>query len=69
MGPQVKIFSGNGSRELAEKIAKRFGGSIGKINIQKFSDHRRNGGSIGITPGKHPRRLCVFNTKHLCTYR
>lgn len=38
MGPQVKIFSGNGSRELAEKIAKRFGGSIGKINIQKFSD-------------------------------
>ena len=38
MGPSVKIFSGNGSHELAEKIAQRFGASLGKINIQKFSD-------------------------------
>lgn len=38
MGPSVKIFSGNGSHELAEKIAQRFGASLGKVNIQKFSD-------------------------------
>ncbi|MBG9377899.1 ribose-phosphate pyrophosphokinase [Panacibacter sp. DH6] len=38
MGPSVKIFSGNGSHELAEKIAQRFGAALGKVNIQKFSD-------------------------------
>src|SRR6201982_4176753 len=38
MGPTVKIFAGNGSHDLAGKIAQRFGASLGKINIQKFSD-------------------------------
>ena len=38
MQPSVKIFSGNCTRELAEKIAIRFGNGLGKINIQKFSD-------------------------------
>lgn len=38
MNPSVKIFSGIGSQHLAEKIAYRFGTSLGKINIQKFSD-------------------------------
>jgi len=38
MGPSVKIFCGNGSHELANRIAQRFGASLGKINIQKFSD-------------------------------
>lgn len=38
MGPNVKIFAGDGSRELAQKIAQRFGAALGKINIQKFSD-------------------------------
>ena len=38
MTPSVKIFSGTGSRELAEKIAQRFGVPQGKVNIQKFSD-------------------------------
>ncbi|MDE1193309.1 MAG: ribose-phosphate pyrophosphokinase [Arachidicoccus sp.] len=36
--PSVKLFSGTGSQELAQKIAKRFGTNLGKINIQKFSD-------------------------------
>ena len=36
MNPSVKIFAGNGSQALAEKIAQRFGAPIGKINIQKF---------------------------------
>lgn len=38
MDPSVKIFSGNGSNELAGRIAQRFGAALGKINIQKFSD-------------------------------
>src|SRR5499433_1619664 len=38
MGPTVKIFAGTGSRELACKIADRFGAALGKINVQKFSD-------------------------------
>lgn len=38
MGPTVKIFAGNGSNELAARIAQRFGATLGKINIQKFSD-------------------------------
>jgi len=38
MGPSVKIFSGNGSHELAGRIAQRFGATLGKVNIQKFSD-------------------------------
>ncbi|BAV08734.1 ribose-phosphate pyrophosphokinase [Filimonas lacunae] len=38
MNPSVKIFSGTGSQHLAEKIAKKFGAPLGKINIQKFSD-------------------------------
>ena len=38
MGPSVKIFSGTGSSELAEKIAQCFGSALGRINIQKFSD-------------------------------
>ena len=38
MNPSVKIFSGISSQKLAEKIAKRFGTHLGKVNIQKFSD-------------------------------
>lgn len=38
MTPSVKIFAGTGSQQLAEKIAKSFGGTLGKVNIQKFSD-------------------------------
>ena len=34
----AKIFSGTGSQYLAEKISKKFGGPLGKVNIQRFSD-------------------------------
>ena len=33
-----KIFSGTGSQYLAEKIARSFGASLGRISIQHFSD-------------------------------
>ncbi len=38
MQPRAKIFSGTGSRYLAEKIAQRFGEPLGEISIQRFSD-------------------------------
>ena len=43
MDPKVKIFSGTGSKNLAEKIAKKFGEPLGRVNIQRFSD-----GEIGV---------------------
>jgi len=38
MDSSVKIFSGNASKYLAEKIAKNYGKPIGALSIQKFSD-------------------------------
>jgi ribose-phosphate pyrophosphokinase len=38
MQPSVKIFSGTNSHYLAEKIAQSFGKTLGRIDIQKFSD-------------------------------
>src|SRR6478735_3396758 len=38
MQPSVKIFTGNSNPGLAEKIAKRYGNGLGKLQIQKFSD-------------------------------
>ncbi|HET9056513.1 MAG TPA: ribose-phosphate pyrophosphokinase [Chitinophagaceae bacterium] len=38
MQPSAKIFSGNGSQYLAEKIARKFGVSLGKAMVQRFSD-------------------------------
>jgi ribose-phosphate pyrophosphokinase len=38
MEPSVKIFSGNCSQYLAEKIALQYGNGLGKAKIQHFSD-------------------------------
>lgn len=38
MQPSAKLFSGTGSRYLAEKIAKQYGEPLGEISIQRFSD-------------------------------
>ncbi|HTC01568.1 MAG TPA: ribose-phosphate pyrophosphokinase [Ferruginibacter sp.] len=51
----VKIFSGTGSRYLAEEIAKKFGEPLGKVNIQKFSD-----GEIGVAFEESIRGQFVF---------
>ncbi|MEN9950110.1 MAG: hypothetical protein RLZZ557_1329 [Bacteroidota bacterium] len=37
-GPSCKVFSGTSSQYLAEQIAAAYGGTLGKISIQKFSD-------------------------------
>lgn len=64
MNPSVKIFAGNGSQALAEKIAQRFGAPIGKINIQKFSD-----GEFQPIFWKVSEGTMFFSTKHLCAIR
>ena len=51
----VKIFSGTGSRYLAEEIAKKFGEPLGNVNIQKFSD-----GEIGVAFEESIRGQFVF---------
>ncbi|HEU4575174.1 MAG TPA: ribose-phosphate pyrophosphokinase [Chitinophagaceae bacterium] len=38
MHSTAKIFSGNGSQELAQQICKKYGTQLGKVNIQYFSD-------------------------------
>jgi ribose-phosphate pyrophosphokinase len=43
MSLQARIFSGTGSRYLAEKIAQNFGIELGRVNVQRFSD-----GEIGV---------------------
>ncbi|AIZ63277.1 ribose-phosphate pyrophosphokinase [Hymenobacter sp. DG25B] len=38
MAPQVKIFAGNASHELGEKIAAAFGQPLGDLSLQRFAD-------------------------------
>ena len=38
METSVKLFSGTGSKYIAEKIATKFGEALGKVKIQRFSD-------------------------------
>ena len=38
MSQNVKIFSGSGSSQLAQKIAASYGKELGKVSLQRFSD-------------------------------
>jgi ribose-phosphate pyrophosphokinase len=55
MESNAKIFSGTGSQYLAEKIARKFGEPLGKVNIQTFSD-----GEIGVEFQESIRGKFVF---------
>ncbi|MDB5201454.1 MAG: ribose-phosphate pyrophosphokinae [Ferruginibacter sp.] len=55
MESNAKIFSGTGSQYLAEKIARKFGEPLGKVNIQRFSD-----GEIGVEFQESIRGRFVF---------
>jgi len=55
MESNAKIFSGTGSQYLAEKIAKKFGEPLGRVNIQTFSD-----GEIGVEFKESIRGRFVF---------
>jgi ribose-phosphate pyrophosphokinase len=51
----AKLFSGTGSKYLAEAISKKFGEPLGKVNIQRFSD-----GEIGVEFEESIRGQFVF---------
>jgi ribose-phosphate pyrophosphokinase len=55
MESNAKIFSGRGSRYLAEKIANKFGEPLGNVKIQQFSD-----GEIGVEFSESIRGKFVF---------
>lgn len=55
MASNVKIFSGTGSKYLAEKIAKKFGEPLGNVKITRFSD-----GEIGVEFEESIRGKFVF---------
>lgn len=55
MSYNAKLFSGTGSKYLAEEIAKKFGEPLGKVNIQRFSD-----GEIGVEFQESIRGQFVF---------
>ncbi|HMJ47779.1 MAG TPA: ribose-phosphate diphosphokinase, partial [Ferruginibacter sp.] len=55
MESNAKLFSGTGSQYLADKIAKKFGEPLGKVNIQRFSD-----GEIGVEFQESIRGKFVF---------
>jgi len=55
MESNAKIFSGTGSQYLADKIAKKFGEPLGKVNVQRFSD-----GEIGVEFQESIRGKFVF---------
>ncbi len=51
----AKLFSGTGSKYLAEAIAQQFGEPLGKVNIPRFSD-----GEIGVEFQESIRGQFVF---------
>ncbi|MFM7710530.1 MAG: ribose-phosphate pyrophosphokinase [Ferruginibacter sp.] len=55
MTSQAIIFSGRGSQYLAEKIARKFGETLGKVKTQVFSD-----GEIGVEFEESIRGRSVF---------
>jgi ribose-phosphate pyrophosphokinase len=55
MQPNAAIFSGRGSSYLAEKIANKFGQTLGKVKIQPFSD-----GELGVEFEESIRGKFVF---------
>lgn len=55
MVANARIFSGSGSNYLAEKIANSFGGKLGNISLQHFSD-----GEMGVEYKESIRGDYVF---------
>ncbi len=55
MESQVRIFSGNSTRYLAEKIAAAYGTTLGNVNVIRFSD-----GEIQVSFEESVRGQIVF---------
>ncbi|HHV97121.1 MAG TPA: ribose-phosphate diphosphokinase [Clostridiaceae bacterium] len=60
-GKDIKIFSGNSHRELAEKIAEKLGIPLGIATVGKFSD-----GEIQVNIGEVVRGSDVFVIQSTC---
>jgi len=60
-GKDIKIFSGNSHRELAEKIAEKLGIPLGVATVGKFSD-----GEIQVNIGEVVRGSDVFVIQSTC---
>lgn len=62
MDSNAKIFSGRGSKYLAEKIAAKFGQPLGIVNVQEFSD-----GEIGVEFQESIRGNSFFGSEYICS--
>lgn len=58
---ELKIFSGTANPQLAEDIAKYLGGSLGKLNVNKFSD-----GEIYVQIGESVRGKDIYVVQPTC---
>lgn len=61
-GKDIKIFTGNSNRELAEEIAEKIGLPVGIATVGRFSD-----GEIQINIGEVVRGSDVFIIQSTCT--
>ena len=61
-GKDIKIFSGNSNRKLAEEIAEKIGLPLGMATVGKFSD-----GESAINIGEVVRGSDVFVVQSTCT--
>lgn len=59
--PNAKIFTGNANVTLASKIAKKLGTSLGKIEVEHFSD-----GEIRVEIGERVRGETIFIIQPTC---
>ncbi len=64
MPQQVKIFAGNASHELGEKIAAAYGTQLGDLSLQRFADTE-----LGPSFNESVRGCAVFLSKHVSARR
>ncbi len=60
-GKDIKIFTGNANKELAQKICDELGATLGKSKVSAFSD-----GEISVDIGETVRGVDVFVVQPTC---
>ena len=74
MEPTAKIFSGRGSKVIAEKIAKAYGQDLGKVAFMEFSDgefqpsfeETVRGGRVFLINSTNPPAENLFELLQMC---
>jgi ribose-phosphate pyrophosphokinase len=61
-GNDIKIFSGNSNRPMAEEIARRLGVPLGMLTVGRFSD-----GEVNVNIGEVVRGSDVYVVQSTCT--